>query len=83
MTLFNKAMRHCIIDKCAGCKKITTMTWKLGSEVRVCSIYLKPRAWWKRGVCPLHPSAKLKAANISGIDHKRRAGQQKQAKKGA
>ena len=27
--------------------------------------------------------SKLKAANISGIDHKRRAGQQKQAKKGA
>jgi hypothetical protein len=82
MTLFNKEMRHCIIDKCNGCKNITIMKWKLGSDVRVCNVYLSPRAWWNRGTCPLHPTSTLKASNICGSEIKVRAGQQKQKKKG-
>jgi hypothetical protein len=84
MTLFDRSMvRHCIIDKCGSCKKITTLPWKLGSDVRVCSVYLKPSAWWARGICPLHPSSKLTASNIAGASEaKVRAGQQKQKKKG-
>jgi hypothetical protein len=88
MTLFNKESRHCIVDECKKrymsslCKRITTMPWKLGSNVRVCSIYLKPRSWWARGTCPMHPSSTLKASNICGTDDaKVRAGQQKQKKK--
>jgi len=49
-------MRECVADQCrsVNCNKIVMREWEAtGALVPVCSVYLVPKSWWRRGTCPI------------------------------